>query len=392
MEKTSPLKRKKIRAIPSLVYLSFTFLALFSVLALDYISWEKGKKSYIFSPLLEEKVVIPSQDELKELILKSIDSFGVNPLTIQQYKDSKNILHIKVDLSLKKYDQLKNSLADRIKEINSSVQKKEEQETRDKRFYLWEIDARNKENLIILFSCSKEISEITEKSKDASPILHANRAAIIIDDMGYSLSVVKKISSINKHLTISVLPFSPYAQETAQVAYENGLEVMLHLPLQSVDSHGNDKYEAIILSGMSAEEVKEALARNLRQVPYIRGVNNHMGSRITADSIIMRIILEQLGEKNLFFVDSVTTGRSVAFRLAQEMRIPSARRHVFLDSENDEEYIKRKMIELFRYAQQHGSSIGICHPTDETIAALEKNIHLAEEYDIELVFVSQIVR
>lgn len=375
-----------------MVILFFTFLAIFSALALDYINWEEGKKSYIFSSLIEKKNATLSQEELKGIILRILSSYEVDTRTIHQYIDRKHKLHIKIDLPLKVYSLLENTLVQEFEKIHSSVIKREEQETREKKLYLWEIQARSKENLVILFSCSKQNLEDIEEARGKSQKLRKNRVAIIVDDMGYSLYAAEKITSLEKPLTFSILPFSPYAGETAEIAHENGLEVMLHLPLQSVNNRGEEDYEGIILSGMSGKEIREALVKNFLQVPYVKGVNNHMGSKITADGIIMRIILEQLKERSLFFIDSLTTSRSVAFKMAQEMGIPSARRHIFLDSISDEGYIKRKMIDLFLYAQQHGSSIGICHPTDETIAALERNIYLAEEYNLELVFASQIVK
>lgn len=97
-------------------------------------------------------------------------------------------------------------------------------------------------------------------------------------------------------------------------------------------------------------------------------------------------------KRKFFYDDSLTTQKSIAFRLAQEMGIPSAYRDIFLDSINDENNIKKKMIELFYQAQEKGQSIGICHPFDKTLRVLKENIHLAEEYNLELVFASRIVQ
>ncbi len=142
---------------------------------------------------------------------------------------------------------------------------------------------------------------------------------------------------------------------------------------------------------MSEEEIQKTVDMNLAQIPYIKGVNNHMGSKITPNEIFMRIIIQNLKDRNLFFVDSRTTPRSIAHEIAREMRVPSVYRHVFLDGQNQEEYIKRKLIELFRLAGRNGMAVGICHPVEVTLKTLRENLHLASEYNVELVFVSQVV-
>lgn len=233
---------------------------------------------------------------------------------------------------------------------------------------------------------------IPEEEKEPPKVLRKNKAAIIIDDMGYSLAALKRIISLKKPLTVSILPFSPYAWETALDAHKNNLEVMLHLPLESVNNQEMDGTDGFILSEMGEEEAKRILEENLSKVPYAKGVNNHMGSKITTDEFLMRIILERLKELNFFFIDSLTTEKSIAFRLAQSMGIPSASREIFLDSIREENHIEKKLLEFFQKAQEKNNSVAICHPFAETLTVLEKNIHLAERHNVELVYVSQIVR
>jgi len=392
MQKTSPLKGKRLKTLPAFFFLLFSFLALLSVLTLDYFNWQKGDKSLFFSLFEVKKKVLSSQERLREIILTSLTSYGITSHNIQEYRDKKNILHLKVELSLKKYIELEDNLKKELEETSISVLKKDEHLGTERDFYLWEIEAKDKENLIILFSCYKEKKESLEKEKDTFRKPGKNKVAIIIDDMGYSLKALKEILSMKEPFTISILPFSLYDRETALIAHENGLEIMLHLPLQSTNDQGKKKEGGLILSEMSEEEVKETLEENLNRVPYIIGVNNHEGSKITADKILMRPILEGIKEMNLFFIDSMTTSKSIAFSLAQEMGIPSARRHVFLDFKKDENYIKGKMIELLCQAQEKGYAIGICHPSKKTLRVLRKNIYLVKEYNSELVFASQIVR
>jgi hypothetical protein len=213
-----------------------------------------------------------------------------------------------------------------------------------------------------------------------------------MDDMGYSLKAINDICSLNIPLTISILPYTPLAKEIARIAHQNKLEVMLHLPLESVNSQEGNRIEGIILSQMGEQEILKTVETNLDQIPYVTGVNNHMGSKITANEILMSLVLRPLKKRNLFFVDSRTTSKSKAYNVAQTLGIPSAYRHVFLDGENRKGYTKGKMIELFRLAQRRGKAVGICHPSERTLRALRENFHLMEKYNIEPVFVSLLTK
>ena len=214
-----------------------------------------------------------------------------------------------------------------------------------------------------------------------------------MDDMGYSLGTIYDVLNLQKPITVAILPFSPLAMETAQIAHQNGMEILLHLPLESINNNQeNNGIEGIITSNMTEQEIIKVLDNNLDQVPYISGVNNHMGSKITPNESMMHTILRRLKERNLFFIDSRTTGKSVAYSVARQLHIPSAERHVFLDVDPDENAIKKKLIELFTLGQNRGMAVGICHPLPETLKVLKENFHLVEQYDVTPVFVSEIVR
>ena len=158
------------------------------------------------------------------------------------------------------------------------------------------------------------------------------------------------------------------------------------------NSYDNTHTEGIIHSGMTTEEIIRTVEESLGQFPYIDGVNTHMGSKITSDSKLIQIVLEQLKNRGLYFIDSRTTAESVAFDVAQRMEIPSAVRNVFLDSEIEEGFIRSQLIRLFRHAQQNGYAVGICHPSPETLKVLRENLHLVERYGLQTVFASEVVR
>jgi len=382
MQRTKSSKKKEGQP-PPIIFLIFSLLVVLSVFGLDFIGWRKGEQSYFFSLLLGEKKVTWSQGALEQAILQSLGSHGVFSDSIQQFRDPGGVLHLMVDLSSRTYGEVESSLESELNRAKASLLDKQERRGHEKKYYLWQVETEDEKGLIILFSVHEERTLLKKEPK--------NKVAIIIDDMGYSLETIREICSLKVPLTVSVLPYSPLARETAWIAYQSGLEVMLHLPLESINDTENNDIEGLIHSRMSREEIERMVDSNLEQVPYIKGVNNHMGSKITANRALMDIILQRLMDRDLFFVDSRTSGRSVAYRVAQSLGIPSAFRNVFLDGSNQEEYIQKKLIELFRLAQKKGKAVGIGHPFKETLKVLKENLDLVNEFNLELVLVSQIV-
>jgi polysaccharide deacetylase 2 family uncharacterized protein YibQ len=363
---------------------------------LDYIRWKRGEPSYLFSGITKKKradakkEVVPGKKlDPGRIVMSILAKEDIPAELVNRFRDDKGILHLKVDLPLQKYKIIEKSFEKSLRKQDFKILKKEEQKAEERNYYLWEVEGKDRDLLSFLFSCEKEIEAL---AKEPPPKPARNRVALIMDDMGYSLEAINTISDLGKPVTVAIIPYSPLALETANISKENNLEVILHLPLESINNDDRNNIEGMIYSGMSDEDVIKTVKRNLSQVPYIQGVNNHMGSRITANSRLMEIILELLKERNLFFIDSRTTGSSVAYNVAQSLGIPSAYRHVFLDGELDEDYIKGQLLELFKQAQRNGFALGICHPTPETLKVLRKYFHLVEDFNLEPVFASQVVR
>ena len=224
------------------------------------------------------------------------------------------------------------------------------------------------------------------KSKSAA----SARAAIIMDDMGNSLESIRELCALGRPITAAVLPFAAETRPTVDAASACGLEVMLHLPLESLEKPHRTP-EGTISAGMTREEVRRRVQDCLDQVPGCVGVNNHAGSKVTEDGETMPMILDVIREKGLYFIDSRTTSATVAFETARRLGIRAAERKVFLDGVQDEMAIKARIEELFQTARDQGRAVGICHPRPETLAALRKYIALAESYGVTLVFASEIV-
>jgi len=373
----------------SRLYLILTLLTILSIFGLDYIALKKGKTTFIFSPPQKAALKELQVEPIGDLVLKHLSENQITAEFISQYRDRDGIQHIMVELPQEKYAELDQSLSKKLARYNAQVLKTEKEQDREKKYYQWKVQ-RNSEMLSVLFSC---LTAAPPPEKPVTAQKAKNKVAIIVDDMGFSLEAINELCALNHALTIAVLPYSPLARETANIAHNNQLEVILHLPLEAINNH-TDNYNTagIIHSQMSTAEIDQTLTDNLAEVPYIIGVNTHMGSKITANRQLMNLILAQIKERNLYFVDSRTTARTIAYTAAQEMGIPSAKRNVFLDSEIDETLIKNQLLVLLRLAQKNGKALGICHPSRETLKVLKENIHLIAEYGLEAVSASDIVR
>lgn len=237
----------------------------------------------------------------------------------------------------------------------------------------------------------EETEEVVVKEEE--PVVLPPRIAIIIDDLGYSLRAAKPILDIGYPLTLSILPGLRYSVPLAERGSQTPFEATLHLPLEP---QGKGPLErGTIMVAMSEEEVRNRIERELEPLlPYIKGVNNHMGSKATADEGLMRIILEEIRKKDLYFVDSCTTDKSVALEVAESLGLRSASRQVFLDSgreRNDPDYIRGQMEELADLARKEGRAVGIGHPKSVTLKVLQEMLPKLAAGGIQFVTASEVV-
>lgn len=365
-------------------------LAVVSAIGLDFINWQKNKPSFLFSLFFKRPESLSRPEFLHRILQESLNRADIPIEAVHKYTDEDRILHIKIDLEMKKFNHLSPALEEEFSTAGAVVNKKESRETPELEYHLWLVDAEQSKPLSILFASKKEktVRPLSERVEGA-----VGKVALIMDDMGYSLEAINTLSSLKLPVTISILPHSPHARETAEIARSNHLEVILHLPLEPINNT-EEMYDdgGLILSNMGEEEIIELLNENFEMVPFITGINNHMGSKITADNRLMTIILRSVLERNLFFIDSRTTAQSVAYSIAQKMGIPSAKRDVFLDGERNEDYITGKLQELFQKARRTGMAVGICHPHPETLKVLKNSFHLVREFKLQPVFASEVVR
>ena len=129
------------------------------------------------------------------------------------------------------------------------------------------------------------------------------------------------------------------------------------------------------MANMNREEFTNILETNLRHVPNIIGLNNHMGSLLTRHSGQMQWLMETLKVNGYLFIDSMTHNKSVAAEVARENNLPYLTRDVFLDHVQTRANVRKKFMELVATAKRKGSALAIGHALPETIEVLVENKH-----------------
>jgi len=217
------------------------------------------------------------------------------------------------------------------------------------------------------------------------------RLAIILDDVGYDRAAADRLLALPFPLTVSVLPHLPLSTEVAEEAHRRGDQVLLHLPMES-ETNGAKPEEIELRVGMTQEQVGDTLAGMLDSVPHAVGVNNHQGSRATADPALMQELMPALRQRGLFFIDSRTTAATIAFDTAERDGVRAASRKVFLDDTPTREAVLKQLDLAASDAVRDGFSIAIGHPHPATVAALTEGVPALEGRGIRLVFASEVVQ
>lgn len=218
------------------------------------------------------------------------------------------------------------------------------------------------------------------------------RIVIVLDDWGYSLNGLKTLKQIKQPITVAVLPNLPFSKTIAREAKKRGFEIIVHLPMEPQSRDSVDLEKNTITTDMSDAKIKAVVAGQLSQIPYIKGVNNHMGSKATEDPRVMRVVFDYLKKKRLYFLDSFVTADSVCSIIAREAKIGFAKRDIFLDNEEDADYINAQIDTLEEEAVKNGFAIGIGHDRKATLEVLKERLPKLQKNGFKFVTVSQVLR
>jgi len=224
-------------------------------------------------------------------------------------------------------------------------------------------------------------------------IEHGSRGkiAIVMDDIGASLSPVKQLLQLDIIVTPSILPGTRNALKSTVIFQQNGREYLIHMPMQPRSYPRTNPGSNALLLGQSEAETIRLVQDYVREVPGAVGGNNHMGSRYTQVAPAMQMVLRELKAQGLFFIDSRTIGDSVAFTEARKMGMKTATRNIFLDNKSDVTYIRNQIRKMVKLAVGNREIIAICHPHAVTLEALRLEQDWLQQQAVDFVAASELV-
>jgi len=225
-----------------------------------------------------------------------------------------------------------------------------------------------------------------------SPAKVVGKIAVILDDWGYNRYHCKYLEDMGAPVTAAILPNLPYSKQVLECARSAGQEAILHLPLEPYVYREKYPRDYTLTTQMSSRELSALLKKILKEFPGIAGVNNHMGSKATEDARVMTLVMTEIKKRGLFFVDSVTSSRSVCPQVAQDINIPFARRAVFLDNRNERASIEKSFAEGARIAKEKGSAILIGHDRELTLKILTEQVRKLKQQGYQFLSIKDLIK
>lgn len=207
----------------------------------------------------------------------------------------------------------------------------------------------------------------------------------MIDDLGQNPARDRRVLALPGPVALSILPDTPHARELAEAAHSAGKTVMLHLPMDPAG--GPYAWHP----GLATAELEKRLDAALQRVPHARGLNNHMGSRMTQQRPAMAWLMQRLLREHRFFIDSRTSAATVAAAEAQKAGLASLSRDIFLDDDQSPAAVAAQFDAALRLARKQGSALMIGHPHPATLELLERELPRLKQQGFELINVEMLI-
>jgi len=214
------------------------------------------------------------------------------------------------------------------------------------------------------------------------------KLAIVIDDIGESMKVLKGLVNLNFPVTLAVWPNATYTRPSVELISQKRRDLIIHFPMEPKGYPRYNPGDDALFVSMSAEEIKRQITESVSKIPEAIGVNNHMGSKFTGNTPGMKVALAEFKRHGLFFLDSLTASTSVARPSAKQAGIPFYERDIFIDNVKDVNAIIHQLKKAESVTLKQGNAIAIGHPYKETLAAL-KQWNNGRNQSIELIPLSQ---
>jgi len=364
-----------------LVVLLIAALALYR-----YLRTESGRVFLLDAGLSSRYELV--QRDVGRRITKALRAYGVTSDRMKSEKAEASgreravvVIHAETppDASLV---QINSAVTKAAREIGARVRSC--REGKDGRSITMEIGTRR----LITHRCV--IKKGSEREAQVERYLGTPVVALCVDDFGFFYNaLVKDFLALDVPLTISIIPGLKHSQRIAGEAEKAGKDAICHLPMEA-EKEGWDSGEIPLIRGaMSAREIEKATEKALETVPGVIGMNNHMGSKATADRKVVEAVLRVCRAHGLYFFDSVTTPRTVVREVADELHVPSASNDLFIDGGDGEP--RENMRKLLSIAARRGSAIGIVHARAQTLKDVRWMIDEAEKEGIRFITISEMI-
>lgn len=393
MKKTQPQRKRSAdsgRRVAALSFIAFGFIALTIVIALEFLDYQAGKHSFIFNKVIRLERKQANADSFQRGLGALLVGRGIAHDFV---RDRDGVTHLKIDLAAPLFEPLSRDLQRLVERHGGIHRLSEVQGMKEQVIYLYQVRFAGKLTHVILVSKRLPAVPIIPPAAKTGPARKsvAPRLAIIIDDIGYADLVSDQLHELGIPVTGAVIPAAPYARSEAQRLHAFGLEEIIHLPMQPKDPANHHPRDQFILTDSSVAEITALLDAAMLAVPYAKGVNNHMGSRLTSDPQAMGRVLEMLKGRGLFFVDSKTAATSIAYSLARQLGMKTVLRDIFLDDVPSYEHTARQLRRLVDIAREKGRALAIGHPFPSTLAALRDAVPWLKQQGVAIVPVSKLL-
>ena len=248
------------------------------------------------------------------------------------------------------------------------------------------------ENRMVEVESRKEEEDVSDVilPEKPTPIMRGV-IGIVIDDFGYRNDEISDgFLELDARLTYAIIPGHRYSTSFGEKAVESGYEVIVHMPMENTGkTYGEEEF--VLMTAMDNETIQRRLNNAIEEIPTAIGMNNHQGSKASADQNIMSNVAKVMKERGLFFLDSRTTIETIGETTMEVFGVPTARRNIFLDNEDDEEKIEKQLMKLVKRSEEVGSAIGIGHVKPKTLNVLSDQIPKLKKKGYKFEFVSNML-
>ena len=248
---------------------------------------------------------------------------------------------------------------------------------------------------IVLMLCGALVSSSVTASEQKIPDpMKTRKVALIIDDFGNNMRGTEEILNLPIPLTIAVMPFLPSTKKDAELAHQKKHDVIVHMPMEPMRGAKSWLGPGALMSNLSDEEIRNRVNKAIDDVPHAIGMNNHMGSKITQNPRIMRIVLQVCKERGLFFIDSKTSYRSIVGQDAHDLQVPYIENMVFLDDVHTSSHITKQLRLISEKVKQNEVCVAIGHvgPGGKKVAQAIRNYLPQLQKEATIMQVSRMVK